>query len=150
MGPTVRIVTKSPVDVSVILEAVQAKSDSMEGDDFWINERPFNVSFGEEYEGELAELKDVKDWLGWIPHGMIGFSAMCNDAIDHKILGDLSIEFALLLDGVVDFGAPLNGYTKDPQFLSSNQDLCDWNGNHMMRPKIFKEWLNHPDFRMVK
>lgn len=88
---------------------IERVAERLEGNDFWVDGRPFFLSFGEDYDGEFDDLGEecLADVLGWRPHGAVGFAAMCNSDIDHRLLAQLCIRFAQLLGGVIDFGGEL-------------------------------------------
>jgi len=146
-------------------------SNLVEWDDFWIRERPLFVWFGPEFSDDLTEYVDegVAALLGWRPQDILGFAAMCNDLEDHRILGDLALQFARRFGGVVDFhGAlspPIQGELEDlwrkqrlfsadwrvwePYFDEMMEGVC---GRLITSPYVTangREWARHigdPDF----
>jgi hypothetical protein len=108
-GPTAAILVPERL-ADDVLDDIRAELDLVaerrEGNDFWIELRPFIVSFGEEYEGELAELADhgLSSVLGWTPIDILAFAAGCNDSVDHALLGQLCVRFSRKLGRVIDFG----------------------------------------------
>jgi hypothetical protein len=88
---------------------IQRMSTIVEGDNFWIQNEPFILILGEEYEGQMDEYKDngVPSLIGWVPHDEVSFAAMCNGDQDHLLLGELCLRFVRKLGGLVNFGGPL-------------------------------------------
>lgn len=75
----------------------------MEGDDFWILGRPFMLSF----DSNEPVTEEVSTVLGWSPQEAVVLAAMCNDRLDHRLLGELCLHFARQLEGWIDFGGAL-------------------------------------------
>jgi Family of unknown function (DUF6368) len=106
--------------VDVVLREV---ADIIEGDDIWIDKRPFIASLRsrnsakrppegknsakgppegtQEVDAELAPL------LGWAPAMGLSLSAMCNDDVDHRLLAGLCVRFAELFGGIVELHGTL-------------------------------------------
>src|SRR5687767_3964244 len=108
-GPTASVLFRDAFD-----SAAEAKCKKQlglcaatHGDDFEIQGRPFALSFGEDYAGQFSDLVDegLEKVLGWAPKGAVGLAAMCNDEIDHRLLGMMCLRAARSFDGVVDLGA---------------------------------------------
>jgi len=131
-------------------------SNHVEGDDFWVQERPFIVTFGPEHENELDDFVagGLSDMMGWTPKDTIGFAAMCNQQVDHRLLGEICLQCAKSLDGVIDFGgelparpshAPGTLYTVPYRGATGHE--CRY---HVGNAQFLAWWLNQPNFRMIK
>ncbi len=174
-GPTAAILVPERLTDDV-LDDIRAELDRVaerrEGNNFWIELRPFIVSFGEEYEGELAELANdgLPSVLGWTPADTFFFAAMRNDSVDHALLGQLCVRFARKLGGVIDFGGKvwpepsldgtahveavrverpsgLDGVLFAASYFSESgrYGTC-----HYGDSTLLEAWLKQPNFRMVK
>jgi hypothetical protein len=131
-------------------------SDHVQGNDLRVRGRPFIVIFGPEYEGELDDYvaDGLADIIGWTPKDTLGFAAMCNRQVDHRVLGELCLRFAQLLDGLVDFDGELPASaTHGPATLfavpyeAENGRRCRY---HVGNAEFLEWWLKQPDFRMIK
>lgn len=80
----------------------------------------------------------------------IGLAAMCNQAFDHLILGELSAAVAERFDGVVNFDS-LDAPVDELGFLK-----CEWIEDDdncwtiIGSAAAARRWLAHPQFRMLK
>jgi hypothetical protein len=137
-GPAAGILLPQPV-TSDLKEAVRADiqrmSSEFDGDDFWIDGRPFILILEEEYEGELQEYVSdgIPKVIGWTPQGTMGFAAMCNDKQDHRLLGALCLHFVRKTYGLVDFKGALSPAIRgkaqrlfDEHFFGGGNDWADW------------------------
>lgn len=146
-------------------------SERSEGDDFWVEERPFLVDFGQKSTSELDELTQaLGNVLGWTPRSSIMLAAMCNDRRDHQLLAQLCLRLASMFDGVVDFGgellsepilnrsapttavrvvAPsgLNGRLFAISYMTANGEYAT---SHLGDAPFLASWINDPRFQMVK
>lgn len=138
-----------------ILNEIAELSELIEGYDFWIQERPFIVSYGPEYKAELDEYvtEGLSGMLGWTPKDTIHFAAMCNSQIDHRILGEICLHFANSLNGVVDFGGelPSMGTNAPNELFTVSYEVvpgrkCKY---HIGSPEFLGWWLNQSEFMMV-
>ncbi|WP_404614698.1 DUF6368 family protein [Rhodanobacter hydrolyticus] len=100
-----------------------------------------------------AEMSLIGDVCGFLPAQNIGLGAMCNQAIDHRILGDLALWIAERLAGVVDLGGTLPVPHDSPgRVLSVPYDTeAGWQSEYVvMDSTAFRSWLSHSSFAMVK
>lgn len=125
-GPTASILLRTVPDEvhkGLIYNVLGGISSERDGNDFWVNDtlsiggksktegRPFGICFNEINEnyhehGEL-ELIQIEAFTGFAPKFDLGFYAMCNDGIDHRILGELTYSFAKKLNGIIDFNGAI-------------------------------------------
>ncbi|PHR98978.1 MAG: hypothetical protein COA78_25505 [Blastopirellula sp.] len=154
-GPTASVIIREPLSAeqrSKVADLVSSKASQVEGMDFWVNDRPFLWSIGEDYPGELAE-EDLSELIGWQPQDQVIFAAMCNDQVDHRILAELCIEVARLLDGLVDFGGWLGDLEPSDVgqlWASPYESISGPVFSHLGTPEFLAWWLKQPNFRMVK
>jgi Family of unknown function (DUF6368) len=143
------------------------------------------------YEGEERsfwfdwQIDDHEDPPGWRrqieetfrlrPKGRLSVTAGMNRPADHRVLGEVVLQLALLLEGVIDFDGALLPLASPawthrmswPEVSSSvRQLLKDLPGRvialeyevndqrtwacHVGDSQFLKGWLNHPDFHMIK
>jgi hypothetical protein len=151
-GPTASILIPKTIDeeTRVITSKVLAGfAATVEKSDFWIKERPFFLRYGEEYPGALSELEWLKSRLNWSSLDELGLAAMCNQEEDHQLLGQLSLRLAEQLQGLVGCGGSLSNFTDDPEILN-HTEIFRRDSEDVLTVNSFRDWLNHPDFRMVK
>lgn len=151
-GPTAAILFKQQVNDAfraVITELIKKNSEVVRGEDFWSEGRPFLFSLEWEWEGEKESFSELKRFTTWSPESQLILAAMCNSDEDHKKLGELCTLIATALNGVVYFGLPLSRYTNDEKILR-HQEHFTLDDTSLIGPQLMKEWLSHPDFRMVK
>ena len=127
-------------------------SDHVESNDFWVQTRPFIMTCGPEYPEELEEhiAAGLPDLIGWTPKDTIGLIAMCNQQVDHRLLGQICVRIARLLDGVVDFGGELDFSASVRHvglFSACNVEEAKY---HVGNVEFLDWWLVQPDFRMIK
>lgn len=173
-GPTASILLEStPTNImwKELHQTIQAISDKVEGDDFWVVSTAsingtitteYGRAFGiEKYEigsdfchyGE-DEILIIKEYVGFLPKYDIGIYAMSNSKMDHKILGELLLYLAEQLKGVINFGGKLNLNKSDikgdiweiPYQASSDMTAV----YHVSDVEFMKNWLKNNDFKMVK
>ena len=76
-GPCLSIFVPQKPSRTVELQiraVIDSIANTVDGDDFWVANRPFFVRFGEPEEDERHLLLN-----GWRPEGVVSFCAMCND-----------------------------------------------------------------------
>ena len=158
-GPTASILISDKLSDEQRLSvrsAILEMSNHVDGNSFWIQERPFIVGFGPEYDGEMEEYatSSLSSMTGWMPKDSVRFAAMCNQPIDHRLLGGLCLRVAKLLGGVVNFGAELDLETKrwegklfvlHDQSVSGGECEC-----HIGTAAFLEWWLKQPNFHMIK
>jgi hypothetical protein len=171
-GPVAAVLFGSslgPARVERVRRLVRERAAVVEGDDCWIDQRPFIVSMGEEYPGAMQEVMDtgLPSLLGWHEVDTIRLAAMCNDPIDHQLLAELCLLIARTGDTVVDFhgeligGAALSDQncvvitppTPLPGKLYQLQQPRD-DGSFIVTQAgdaaFLAGWLRSPQFRMIK
>lgn len=156
MGPTVRVILKSPLKDTqrhAAWERIRKLSNQVADKDFWINDRPFLIHFSEDDEDEFSDL-DYEDTIGWLPQGSICFSAGCNQPADHFELGQLALDFACIHNGLIDFGGDLGAAALDVDgklwellYEAASGKICV---SHIGDTTFMKAWLKHKNFRMIK
>lgn len=165
-GPTANVLSPDPLDSTRIAQIHEVLNG------LGIDERPFLVSFGEEYEGELQELADsgLPEVLRWTPRDCVGLAAMCNDTVDHELLCRLCIAVARKIGGVVDLGGTIPSWPDPPledprtamKLVNPNElrgalfvasypvgegEYCS---SHYADASLLESWLKSADFRMIK
>ena len=113
-GPAASILLRCALDADCVREvrdAIRRRASGVSGDDFWVDDRPFVVVFGPEYPEDLDELlrEGLSAPLGWTPREVLTVAAMCNQDVDHRLLGELCLRLATQLGGIVSFGGSLPG-----------------------------------------
>jgi len=111
-GPGASVILREQLDslrAEQVLEVLDHLGARRTGTDFTIDERPFIVWFGEEYEGELRDRKEggLSELLGWRPVDSVGFAANCNGELDHRLLAEICVGVAERLGGIIDFGGTI-------------------------------------------
>ncbi|MBN2023989.1 MAG: hypothetical protein JW809_14490 [Pirellulales bacterium] len=111
-GPAAAILLREPMSADTRADVrgnIRRLASEVDGDDFWIQGRPFILTLGPEYENELEEYAEsgVPHIIGWPPRDVIGFAAMCNDRQDHRFLAEPCLRFCQRMQGMVDFGGAL-------------------------------------------
>ena len=154
-----------------IVNLVQTISGKVEGDEFWvittkwikgtverIDGRPFGMdrhkidSNNNDYSKE--EVLTMQKSIGFDPKFFLSIYAMCNEAIDHKILGELTHYLAKRYNGLIDFKGKLPSLT-----LPRNGNL--WDIPYQVsedRRAVYQigdvdflwGWLQNENFRMIK
>lgn len=155
-----------------IKEELGRIADEVRGDDFWIDGRPFIVTFGEDYPGELDDLarEGFPTILGWTPKAVVGFAAMYNSDEDHRVLALICIRLVKTLRGVIDLNgsisagpslsrtAPAAPIRVEPfgeghgVLLANSYLISDgrYGTAHYCDADFLERWMNDPAFRMVK
>lgn len=173
-GPTATILCSQDSEAvfDVVHPALEEMATRHDKNDFWFEERPFIVTYGEEYRGALAEVVEsgLPEVLGWTPQGCLTFAAMCNREMDHRILAELCVRFGRQLKGVVGLGAELfDGPILDRGSLSPAVRVENPNGapgficatsylatdgsyatTHYASAEYLEVWQKHPRLRMTK
>jgi hypothetical protein len=150
-GPVAIIISKNIISKEQIQEInkyLKNNTTEIEGNDFWINDRPFIISYGEEYENQFQEyINDgTNKIIGWEPIDQMIIAAMSNQQIDHIILAELCISISIIIDGLIYFGGVLN--INNDLIFGKLYNLPD--GSHIGDTTFLKNWLNSKIFRMIK
>ncbi len=138
-GPTSSILLRTTLDEiqkGQIYNILDKISSAREGNDFWVNDtskingtskakgQPFGVSFNEinndYYDYEEFELMQIEEFAGFAPKFDLGFFAMCNREIDHRILGELTYFFAKEFNGIIDFDGAIYFYDLLPKEMKKD------------------------------
>ena len=111
-GPAAGIILPKPLNDSAkagIRREILAMSTLVSEDDFWIQDRPFLLVLGEDYEAEPDEdeAADLERIIGWKPQDEVNFVAMGDGRQDHLYLGQVCLHFVKKLGGLVDLGGAL-------------------------------------------
>lgn len=155
-GPTASVILNeslSAANLQAVWEKVCLRATIVEGSHFWVDGRPFSLSFGEEYSGGFEEL-GYESVIGWSPRDSINITAMCNQQIDHYELAQLAMSLARLHGGLIDFGGDLGvlatsvlGRLWAVPYTGSLGRKCIF---HIGDVQFIESWLASPHFRMVK
>ncbi len=173
-GPTSSVLLKSiPSDLALgeMKNVIQKISSKVIGNDFWVDDtkpirgtqsllegKPFRIDefkidrYSSNYTQQEIDLIEVH--LAFNPKYALEIYAMCNQFIDHRILGELTLYLAEYFQGAIDFGGCILSKTTDfkgriyeipyetSEGNSSFYNVCDI--------EFMKEWLKHESFRMIK
>lgn len=154
-GPSASVIVKTPlseIQLGQIEDLVRSKAELIQGKDFWIQGHPFSWEHGEEYPGELSEC-DLQSHIGWQPDDQVILVAMSNDNESHRILAELCVEFARMLDGLIEFGGALRLCTEPTigqVWEYEYESVSGISVAHLGTPEFLGWWLKQPNFRMVK
>ncbi len=174
-GPVAVILLRdalSEVNTAEVRAEILAAAERIEGDDFWIDRRPFYVCFGEEYPGDLEDSFDdgLPDVLGWKPKGLLAFGTVCKQQKDQRILAELCVMFGRKLDGIIALAGPLplgpslDGPTSTPPVRVENPNnlrgvlfatsSLTANGvyrtSHYADTTLMESWIKDSRFHLVK
>lgn len=146
-GPCLSVFTPqrpSPDDEAEIRVLVAAMASKVDGDDFWIAGRPFFVKFRDpEAEDQALDLG------GWSPEGEVSACAMCNDPVDHILLGTVCCRAAEILGGLIALG-DLSIVTRDPSVLTFDGRFVVEGYGYFATPAFLANWMASPEFRLMK
>jgi hypothetical protein len=161
-GPVASVLLPSKMSVervAALRTGISRIADDVQGDDFWVDQRPFILTVGPEYPEAISEILDagLPEVLGWSPEDVVSFAAMCNDDQDHRLLARLCIDLAEAEGGVIDFGGRL---AISPQLDDKPVRVENPGGvtgvlfvtarSHYGDAALARSWLRHASFRMVK
>ena len=162
-GPTSSILLQNipdEIQKGRIYNVLSEISSSREGNDFWVNDtskidgtsktkgQPFGISFDEINEKYYAydefELMQIEEFADFMPKFDIGFFAMCNGEIDHRILGELTYFFAKEFDGIIDFDGAIYFYDLLPKEIKKDgigefMEKIEWSAILAYHEAIVKE-----------
>lgn len=153
MGPRAR------VSDELVDDLVRLVGNERDGNSFWVRD---TRKVGGTYEGEGrpfvlfseprddVELRAIEEALGWAPLQDIGLAAMCNDAKDHRVLGEMALWLSERLSGVVDLCgeiAELDGQAARVGYQAANGHTAYIS---ITVPDGLRAWLASATFRMVK
>lgn len=155
--------------IAMIYNIIDELAIERTDNDFYINSsvvssdldhlRPFGVelnSITNEYHNYTeTELKLIEDKFQFYPKYDIGFFAMCNDIVDHKILGQLTLKIAEAFDGIIAFDGKLdkkkirntNGKICEIDYETANERIEQ---HHVADIEFMRNWLLDKNFYMIK
>ncbi len=112
-GPNSTIVVANTLPVvgrEEIARILHRTAGAIHGKDFSVGGRPFSYWFGSEDEIELSAYGEdgFREAVGWTVGDCAGLSAHCNGKEDHRLLGELSLDIAEHVEGLIDFTGPLS------------------------------------------
>jgi hypothetical protein len=134
------------------------------------------------FDWQIDDHEDPPGWRQQIeetfrvrPQGRLSVTAGMNRPADHRVLGEVVLQLALLLEGVIDFDGALLPLASPawthpmswPEVSSSVHELLkgvpgcvialEYEVNdqrtwacHVGDSQFLKGWLKHPDFHMIK
>lgn len=107
-GPVAAVLLPNPITDEFrqgIRSYLHSLASSVEGEDFWIKNRPFILVFDPDDGAQLKEyIEDgIPLKLGWTPADRFAMAANCNDPIDHRILGETMLRLVRRVSGAIDF-----------------------------------------------
>ena len=146
-GPCLSVFTPQRLsrdDEAKIWALVEAIAGKIARDDFWIAGRPFFVKFWDPEPEDRA-----LDLGGWSPQGETSFCAMCNDLVDHVLLGALGCRAAEILGGLIALD-DLTIVTRDPSVLTFDGRIVVQGRGYFAKPAFLTNWMASPDFRLAK
>ena len=176
MGPVNSIILDRKIDFEEIQQVDDFLNSVVNGKveitkstrDFWIDSKKLlkicevgsDCQFSIQFDNKLREIDEdeiveIEMLTSKTIKSQIVISAGCNQDGDHNVLGELTLEIAKLLNGLVDFGGDLNIYGKGvTEELKGKVYSIEYN-NGMAEYQIadvefLTNWIKHPNFRMIK
>jgi Family of unknown function (DUF6368) len=116
-----------------------------------VEPRPIGLAHGDAGRDDF-DLRTAAALVGFHPERAVHAFAYCNDAVDHRVLGELALFLARELGGLIDFGASL-GEIHAPQgtLFTITYGASTLNEVfHVSDARFLEWWLTQRDFRMVK
>lgn len=176
MGPTSSVLLDRKIDVEEIRQVDAFIKSVAKGEikstkstrDFWIDPKKLFTSYeiGSEgqfsihFDNELSEMDkdevvEIEKLTAQKIHSQIAISAGCNQKGDHNVLGELTLQIAQLLNGLIDFGGDLNSYKKGVvEELRGKAYSIGYNHGkyayHIADSEFLSHWIKHPNFGMIK
>lgn len=176
MGPVSSILLDRKIDFEEIHQVDELLKSVVNGEvkttkstrDFWIDSNKllkicklgsdcqFSIQFDNKLremdEDEIVEIEMLTDKL---IKSQIVISAGCNQDGDHNVLGELTLEIAQLLNGIIDFGGDLNIYQKGiKEELNGKVYSIEYNNGmaeyQISDSEFLANWIKQPNFRMIK
>ncbi|HRG07477.1 MAG TPA: DUF6368 family protein [Cyclobacteriaceae bacterium] len=171
-GPTSSVLLRIAPDsstIALVYKVIDDLATKRTNNDFYINStlasfgkdglRPFGVELNsitnDYYNYSESELKLIEDKFKFYPKYDIGLYAMCNDIVDHKILGQLTLKIAEAVDGIIEFGGRLDG----KKIKNVNGKICEIDyetaigriaQHHVSDIEFMRNWLLDKSFYMIK
>lgn len=137
----------SDSDKERVCNFIQALSDGIVENDFWICGQPFDFEFPalEQEEFELVI-------QGWSPAGALRLSTYGGSTINHVMLGVLSSRLARMFDGWIALDGALARATGNLSVLTYDGAVGRVQtslGSDVISPDVMDYWLGHDDFRLI-
>ncbi len=173
-GPTSSILIKNIPDeyeIGKVYNIIDSISIERKGNNFSVNStkkigghiesvgQPFGIKKHEinpdYYEYTNEEVEYISNIIGFQPKFDIGFYAMCNGAIDHKILGELTCYVAKEFEGIIDFRGNIEVETQEnfqgklfkvPYIGGAGTEFY----YHICNIEFMEWWLEDYRFHMIK
>lgn len=155
-GPVAHVLLPVPITAEVeaiIRHDLVQLSDQIEGDDFWVQRRPFLLG----HDPSDVATETLATCTGWAVQGVISLDAMCNEDLDHRLLGEMCLLFARKFGGWIDFCGELCPWITDLRslpggicrhsYVSISERECI---AHLCDAEFLEAWLRRPDFHMIK
>lgn len=146
-GPCIQILSPNRLtdsDEASVFQYINAISNSIEGNDFWISGQPFFIQFEEPDEEE----KEI-GLTGWNPKSSIVLCAMCNNQASHVLLATVAIKAAELMKGLIILER-LTSLTKNKAVLTMEGHIKLDNGDYAVEPGFLSYWIAESEFRLLK
>lgn len=150
-GPAAATVLPVPITTeveAVIRDEIRFVADQVEGNDFWVQGRPFILDLAHEDPAQA----NLAPYIGWKPLGSITLAAMCNDSLDHRLLGEICLHLARKFRGWIDLAGELEPDRTDLQSLPGRlvQLTYEESASYVCDADFLEAWLQCPDFHMIK
>ena len=174
------------IEADLLIISIKVVKSELWDWEFWVNNthpvdgeyvgegRPFGIQV-QDPDIEPQNLSLLQAQFGFEPQQSLQLDALCNDKVDHTIMGVLLLHFAKLFDGVINFGGAL--LPPLPEWLWETENWSDiksyfyemvagMSGNvvsmeyeiddgitwayHVADAPFLQAWLEHPNFHMIK
>lgn len=159
-GPSCSVLSpRARVSDELVDDLVRLVGHERDGNSFWVRD---TRKVGGTYEGERrpfilfseprdeVDLRAMKEALGWAPLQEIGLAAMCNDAKDHRILGEMALWLSEKLSGVVDLCGEIPELDGQAARVAYQAAAGHTAYISVADPEELRAWLASAAFRMVK
>lgn len=164
-GPTCSVLTSLPCEPKALIEEMVSLCGADMDDSRGVSigdtraigglytgsDRPF-VWFIEPRDAD--ELCSIAEVIGSMPTQDIGLAAMCNQEIDHRILGEMALWLAENTNGFVDLGGddlPIPPEMPGRVARIPYDTASGWQSEYVIMDHVaFRAWLRCPAFAMVK
>ncbi|HKR62924.1 MAG TPA: DUF6368 family protein [Thermoanaerobaculia bacterium] len=101
---------------------------------------------------EEGEGESLQSSFGFVPAAIISVGAMCNDRVDHRVLGELAVYLAQHFGGIIGFNGALgvarvvHGKLAEIRYEVEGRRLFA----HVGDVAFMHGWLRDPAFHLVK
>lgn len=163
-GPTCSILTPRPcVPKDLVDELVRTCGKIVGPNEFSVGD---TSAIGGLYKGDgrpfiwFTEPRDpdersaITNAFGFVPAQDIGLGAMCNQAVDHRILGEMALWLAERIGGCVYLGGsdlPIPLEIPGRMVRIPYDTASGWQSEYLIMDQVaFRAWLACPAFVMVK